>query len=145
MRSILYVLCGIQASGKTTLAKELQKDGFVRYSFDELDGARNTEIADALIQEMHNDAIKDVTTGHNVVLDADYTRKWQRRVILNKLNGIDCEKILLVLQTPYKECLRRNAQRKEPVPEEVIQWRKYLYEMPELSEGWDEIYVVSSK
>ena len=134
-----YVLCGVQGSGKTTIARKLEVEDIKRFSFDELDGAETFENGALLKTQMHNDAISALKTGADVVLDAAYTTISQRKEVLSDLSGADCRKVLIVMITPYAECLRRNAMRENPIPEHMIVMCKKLYRSPTLSEGWDEI------
>lgn len=134
-----YVVCGIQGSGKTTVALKLESKGVKRFSFDELEGADMLENGAVLKAQMHKEAISALKTGTDVVLDAAYTTISQRKEILSDLSMVDCRKVLIVMTTPYAECLRRNAMRGNPIPEHMIVVRKKLYRSPTVSEGWDEI------
>ena len=138
----VFVLCGIQGSGKTTLSHILEKQyAAKRYSHDEMIEADRLENAPFLKQRMHKVAVEELRKGHNVVLDAMYTTKNQRQQILSALANVPCKKILFLMDTPYEECLRRNANRAKPIPRSAIEWTMFLYQPPELSEGWDEITI----
>lgn len=142
-KMIIFVLCGIQGSGKTTLANILEKQyNAKRYSHDELIEADKQANGAVLKQQMHQMAVEELRKGNNVILDAMYTTKSQRQQILSVLADVQCEKVLFVMSTPYHECLRRNAKRTKPIPVGTIEWTRFLYQPPELSEGWDEIITV---
>lgn len=135
-----YILCGIQGSGKTTLAYSIEKQhGAKRYSHDEIIETNSTKSGSELKRQMHKDAVESLSKGHSVVLDALYTNAAHRKQVLAELGTVDCKKILVVMAAPYEECLRRNANRGNPIPEETIAWTHALYQQPKLSEGWDEI------
>lgn len=133
---MLFVLCGIQGSGKTTVAKLIESMGAKRYSHDEL-------IADNISKaQMHQRAVDELIKGNSVVLDAIYTTKNQRKQVLFDVANISCKKVVIVMNTPYDECLRRNAKREKPIPQRSIEYTKSLYQLPTYDEGWDEIIIV---
>ena len=43
------------------------------------------------------------------------------------------------MNTPFEECVRRNALRKNPLPFSILQSFNRELEHPTLDEGWDEI------
>ena len=60
-------------------------------------------------------------------------------------NKIPCEKIAVLMATPYEVCLERNAQRERKVPEYVIKRMYMSFNVPFWYEGWDDINVVYSE
>lgn len=139
---MIYVLCGIPASGKTTLANQLaEQHGYKVHSYDEAyrDDASDSEIE----AKWFCDIRADLLSGNSVVCDCrcldSYTRKW----ILQQFADIPCEKVLLFKVVPLEICLERNARRKgkAKLSEEHIRRCLMSLEPPTKEEGWDEIYV----
>lgn len=141
---MLYVLCGIQASGKTTLAKELESElGFVRHSFDDLDGANDPSKADDTFRIFCANIQADLLEGKDVICDAIMTNIERRAKLREALKDVDCAKYVIVLNTSFEECMRRNNLREEAKIEPVMMHIVHLtYQPPTLSEGWDEIFYV---
>lgn len=137
---MFYVLCGIPASGKTTLATSLAKEINAKlYSYDVI--KRNSKIGSfedicTLIYQRIN---TDLSNGFNVVYDAPNEKLKYRKDILNMTSNIVCKKILVVMATPLEQCLERNRTRKNRLPDFIIQQSKQMFELPTLAEGWDDI------
>jgi hypothetical protein len=64
---------------------------------------------------------------------------------LRELTNIPCEKICVLMATPYQECLKNNANRERVVPEEVIERMYKNFNIPFFYEGWDQIIVEYGK
>lgn len=128
----LTILCGPAGSGKTTLSKKLaEEQNAIRYSFDEMRCLQHKELFPHILKSLEN--------GQNVVVDALFTRIVQRKMLLEAIRDIECERVLIYMNTPLDECVRRNAQRDNPLPNFVIESIYETIEPPTLSEGWDEI------
>lgn len=139
---MIYLLCGIPGSGKTTLANRLSGQfGCKVYSYDDVyrDDASDTETKNKWFCDIR----ADLLSGHSVVCDCrcldSYTRKW----ILQQFADIPCKKVLLFKVVPLEICLERNAQRegKAKLSEEHIRRCLMSLEPPTKDEGWDKIYV----
>lgn len=130
---LLIIFCGSPASGKTTLSKMISEErNVVRLSFDEMGYLQHKELIRPII-----DALKNT---ENVVVDAVFTRISQRKLILDATKDIDCKRILIYMDTPLEECLRRNAQRPNPLPDFMVRDIYNSIELPTLDEGWDDIW-----
>lgn len=128
----LFIFCGCAGAGKTTLSKEMaDKYQAVRYSFDEMECLEYSELFPYIVGSIFE--------GKNIVVDALFTRVSQRKLILDVTKDIDCKRILIYMNTPLEECIRRNAQRPNPLPEFMIRDIYNSIEIPTLDEGWDEI------
>jgi tRNA uridine 5-carbamoylmethylation protein Kti12 len=128
----LIVLCGIPGSGKSTISKQLAEEhNATCHSFDELRLLRRSDFIPY---------IKDsLESNNNVVADAPHTDKKTRLELLNAIKHVDCKRILVFMNTPFDECVRRNAQRKNPLPFFILKSFEKELEIPTLDEGWDEI------
>lgn len=131
----LITFCGAAASGKTTLSKKIAEEhNAIRLSFDELQCLQHKDLLSHIK--------KALTEGKCVVVDALFPCVSQRKMLLDAINDTECKRILIYMNTPLDECIRRNAQRKNPLPEFVIESIYKSLEFPEPSEGWDEIVYV---
>ena len=146
---ICYV--GLPGSGKSTHAqKSAEEYNATIFSSDALRaewyGDENIQGDNAkLFTELHR-RIKDcLREGGNAIYDATNINYKQRMAFLAELTNISCEKICVVVATPYEECLKRNAQRERKVPEKVIRKMYMQFDIPWYFEGWDQIEVKYSE
>lgn len=141
----LYVLCGIPASGKTTIAKSLAKKYNANvHSYDNIPNSRGNPDKDGLIRQTWFDNIRnDLEKGFNVICDNTNLTVECRTILLKEFADICCEKVLIFVDTDKKECLHRNAGRigVERVPDFDIHITARFIEIPTYKEGWDKIYV----
>lgn len=128
----LYVTCGIPASGKSTLSKNLaNKLGIVRFSLDEMGYIRQHKLIPHIVSALQE--------GKSVVADSLYTKEKWRTELLQAVKSIGCRCVLLRISTPLDECIHRNAERENALPNFVIENIYNSFEPPTLDEGWDEI------
>lgn len=128
----LLVFSGAPASGKTTLSKEIAaKQNMLRFSFDEEHCLQHKELVQLVVEALHN--------GRSVVVDAVYAERRHRTNLISAVTDIPCQKTLIFMTTPIDECVRRNAQRINPLPEFMVRDIYNSFESPNLDEGWDEI------
>ena len=138
-----YVLCGIPASGKTTLAKQLaeQHDATI-HSIDDIPNAWGSFDLDGAFRRQWMENIKkDLQNGNSVVCDSTALNSVSRKWILKELSAFDCEKILCIKVVPVEMCIQRNANRIRKVSEENILDMARVLEAPTKDEGWDKILV----
>lgn len=136
----LIVLCGIPGSGKTTLSKQLAEQYNAKlYCFDNLPKAHHPKYANDVRTQMWLDIAEDLRNGHSIVCDDLHTKLKWRSGLLSAICGIPCEKKLVIMETPLQECIRRNANRKFRLPDNIIIRIHHSYETPIIDEGWDEI------
>lgn len=125
----LLALKGLPGSGKTTFAKELVDDGWIRVNKDDLRAmlhnshfSKNNE---AFILSLRDEIIiRGLVNGKNVVVDdtnLDPKHAVQFESIASGFLADYSEKFF---DTPVEECIKRNSFRKDPVPEKVI-WDMY--------------------
>lgn len=130
----LYLFCGSPGSGKTTLSKQIAEQyNAERISFDERHYIRHTDMIPPIIEALID--------GKNVVADSVFSHVKQRTAILDAVKDIPCRKVLVYMTTPLDECLRRNANRKNRLPDFVVESFYNSFEPPTLAEGWDEIII----
>ncbi len=141
----IYALCGLPASGKTTLSLQLAVQHNAKlYHYDEFKkGSRPIETKQTH-QRLYGQIKQDLLAGSNVVLDDLHLALEWRQHLLSVLQGISCKKVLLVMTTPLEECIRRNSQRQgqTQLSDFVIHHLNNRYQPPSLEEGWDEIHYV---
>ena len=143
----LFAMVGLVGSGKTVKAHELaEQHNATVFSADalreELFGDVNhQEDNQILFTELHK-RIKDcLRDGSSAVYDATNLNYKKRIAFLKELKHIPCEKICVLMATPYAECLRRNVVRERKVPAHVIDRMYRSIDIPWYHEGWDVIEV----
>lgn len=144
-RPKMIMLCGLVGSGKSYKAKELaeQYDANIHSSDsirEELSGdINNQDINDLVFKTLHQRIREDLQNGKNCIYDATNISYKRRMSFLESLNKIPCEKICVLMATPYEQCLKNNASRDRVVPEGVIERMYRTFDVPWYYEGWDEI------
>lgn len=143
----MTMLIGLPCSGKSSYAGKLAgSHGTVVLSSDELrkelygsykDQDHNNEV----FLELHKRARAFLKIGVNVVYDACNISYKRRMEFLKSLNKIPCEKIAVMMATPYEVCIERNKYRDRKVPEEVIKRMYMNFWVPGKYEGFDEVEI----
>ena len=146
-----FMMIGLVGSGKSEQAKKFAAEYDAQiFSSDslreEMFGDINHQADnDTLFKELHKRIRECLTSGESAIYDATNISYKRRMEFLNYLNKIPCEKIAVLMATPYEVCLERNSQRERKVPEQVIK-RMYLnFNIPFWYEGWDDIQIVYSE
>ena len=142
---MIICFCGAAGSGKTTTAQKLsEKNNATLFSYDEFKKECKARQLPEMRLQMYQSILSSLQSKENVVIDDLNITKASRTILLKNLKSASCKKILIVMDTPLKECLRRNNQRSWPakLPEDVIINIYNLYESPSVDEGWDKIIYV---
>lgn len=146
-----FMMIGLVGSGKSEQAKKLAaKYDAEIFSSDalreEMFGDVNHQTDnDVLFKELHKRIRGCLTCGKSAIYDACNISYKRRMEFLKSLNKIPCEKIAVLMATPYEVCLKRNAQRERKVPEYVIKRMYMNFNVPFWYEGWDDIDIVYSE
>lgn len=141
MGLMLHILCGIPGSGKSTLSRQLaEQHNAILHCYDDIPGAHSPSKQEGVHQAMYERIVQDLRDGKEVVCDDLHTTKDMRQKLLDALCGVECVKVLHVMQTPLDVCIERNRNRHPGrLPDFVVTGCHSRYEAPSLSEGWDEI------
>lgn len=143
----LYMMIGLPASGKSTIAKEIsKKENAIIISTDNLrqellKDVNSQECNEIIFKEAEKRLKEHLSANRDVIFDATNINYKQRRDWLNRFNKCNIRKIAILVATPYEECLERNKKRKKKVPEEVITRMYHSFYVPQYFEGFDEIHV----
>lgn len=132
MEAIIFT--GIQASGKSSFYKNRFFDTHVRISMDLL----NTRNKEKQFIE------KCIELHQRVVIDNTNPTKASRRKYIQEFQDAHYKVIGYYFQSKVDICLDRNAQRigKAKIPEVGILSTFKQLELPQLKEGFDELYYV---
>lgn len=144
----LYVMCGLSGSGKSTIAKQIVNDNpdTVVISTDMIREQLTGEVGDQsqndeVFELFHTLIRKRLENKYNVIADATNITMKSRRAILNKVNGLDIEKICYIMTKPFEWCQQDNKNRPHPVPDEVLEKQIRRFEIPFIEEGWSKIII----
>ena len=143
----LYMMIGLPASGKSTIAKEIsKKENAVIISTDSLrqemlNNIDSQECNEIIFKEAEKRLKEHLAVNRNVIFDATNINYKKRRDWLNRFNKYNVRKIAILVATPYEECVERNLARSKQVPEEVITRMYQSFYVPQYFEGFDEIQV----
>ena len=143
--SKLVMLVGLPGSGKSSYAENLALEGYIIHSSDKIreelgdvnDQSKNEEV----FVTLHKRIKEDLRNGRNVVYDATNLNRRRRVAFLKELKHIPCERVCVLIATPYERCVIQNEFRERTVPLDVI-WEMYKnFQIPCLHEGWDDIII----
>lgn len=142
----LFMMIGLPASGKSSKAKELsEKYNAKIHASDEIrtefGDVQNQDTNQKVFQELHKRVKRDLVNGKNVIYDATNISYKRRMEFLAELKNIICEKIAIIIATPYWVCDRDNCERERKVPEDVILRMRNNFNVPYWYEGWDQILI----
>ena len=141
------MLVGLPCSGKSTIAQSLQEKYCATvFSSDALrmelyNDVNDQEHNQELFVELHRRIKECLRNGKSAIMDATNINYKKRMAFLSELKNIPCEKICVVMATPYEECVRRNKIRERKVPEYVVKRMHTSFDIPWYYEGWDDIKV----
>ena len=133
MEVIIFI--GIQASGKSSFYFERLSKSHLRLNLDMLKTRnRETILFDACIKAKQP-----------IVIDNTNATKEERKRYLGKLRQNHFKVIGYYFKSSIEESLYRNKMRKgkEKIPEIAINGTYNKLELPEYSEGFDELYYIS--
>lgn len=147
--SNLIIMCGLPASGKSTIAKNI-KNSIVISTDDireEINGdANNQENANLIFDTAFNRIKENLINKEfeNIIFDATNIDYKRRMDIINKFkkyaDNIEC----YFVWTTYEECLERNSKRDRKVPEEVIKRMYFNFYIPQLFEGFNNVRIIDN-
>ena len=147
MKPNFIMLVGLPGSGKSVKAQELSENyNAAIFSSDslreELFGDVNHQADNTkLFEELHKRIKNCLREGNSAIYDATNINYKRRMAFLSELSNIHCEKICVLIATPYEECLERNSKRERHVPEHVIERMYRSFNIPYWYEGWDDIQI----
>lgn len=157
--SELILMCGIPASGKSTMIKQeveklhsnyriISRDAirFSMVSSDEDYFSRETEVFDRFIKQINNALSFEI---EHIYVDATHVSKGSRHKVLSKLTippGVNLR--VVVMTIPVHVALNRNANRqgRARVPDIAVRRMFKGFEMPQLDEfeeyGFNKVSIV---
>jgi predicted kinase len=139
----LIIMVGAPASGKSTIVRGYQSEGFVKISFDDLhqsffgcyDFSKHS-----FVMQCATKIFKEAVS-KNLNIAVDNTNMKQRFINNWKSLAPGYEVIVQYMETSVEECLKRNLQRDRGsmnIPGEVIIRMFQTSDVPEMKKLWEE-------
>lgn len=152
-RPTILMLKGLPASGKSTYARELVDEGFVRVNKDSLREMMNngkfTKGNEKRILRLRDEIIRDsINAGSSVVVDDTNFEQKHYDTLSTMAQNLNANFQVLFIDTPLEDCIARNEKRADKVPMNVIvnMHNKYIAPLREehvvQSEELDECIIV---
>lgn len=148
-KSKLIIMCGISASGKSTIAKQLaEKENAIIISSDAIraelcDGNISDQSKNEEVFKLYHKRIREnLLAGNNIIADATNIILRSRKAIFDAVNGIDCEKIGYIVVKKIEDCIEDNHNNdRVAVPDYVIEKQVKKFQVPFYNEGFDKIII----
>lgn len=145
---ILYIMCGLPASGKTTKAKEIVAEEGAEYvSSDEirkeLYGDESCQSDNQKVFEHYYKRMNQyLSEGKDVVIDSTNVTLKSRKRIFSECK-VNCEKFIYVIATPIEICYENDLKRERHVGKEAIDkfWKSFQF--PQDFEGFSGTTVIN--
>lgn len=140
------MLIGLPASGKSTYAQKMKKNGYHVYSSDEirkeLTGNEEVQnINERVFCILHKRIKIALENGISCVYDATNISMKRRIAFLNEIKRFNCDKKCILFVPPVEVCKERNQKRERTVPDYVFDKMLKQFQCPYYYEGWDEIEI----
>ena len=127
----IFILIGIQASGKTTFCQKYFSD----FEIVSLDIIKTRKKEDKTINEIIN-------SGKNLVIDNTNSTIEERKKYIDIAQQNGYKTVGIYFRSSVDECLKRNSKRENNVPLKGILATAKKLEQPSYSENFDELYYV---
>lgn len=127
----IFILIGIQASGKTTFCQKYFND----LDIISLDIIKTRKKEDKAINEIIN-------SGKNFVIDNTNPTIEERKKYIDIAHQNGYKTVGIYFRSSVEECLKRNSERKNNVPLKGILATAKKLEQPSYAENFDELYYV---
>lgn len=147
MTQFLLVLCGIPASGKTTLAEQLVKALHSDYDVELVstdywrDAVYYSEFKPENERIVRANALQKtrelLSGGHSVVHDDSNYYASMRHELYSLATEQGCAFGVIHISTPANVALKWNLQRSQPVPTEVVHQISERFDVPGSKYSWD--------
>ncbi len=147
MTQFLLVLCGIPASGKTTLAEQLVKALHSDYDVELVstdywrDAVYYSEFKPENERIVRANALQRtrelLSGGHSVVHDDSNYYASMRHELCGLATEEGCAFGVIHVSTPINVALKWNVLRKQPIPTEVLQQISERFDIPGSKYSWD--------
>lgn len=139
-----YMMVGLSGSGKSSLANKFNTPVFSSDAIrEEVFGNVNDQKHNQKVFEiLHKRIIECLKQGKDCVYDATNLSAKRRKAFLNSISHLECEKICIVMATPFEDCVRRDKNRERTVGHRVIFRQMTQFQLPQKHEGWDKIRIL---
>lgn len=127
----IFILIGIQASGKTTFCCKYF-GGFDIVSLDTIKTRKNEE----------KSIIKLIEAGKNIVIDNTNPTVEERKKYIDYAKQYKFKTVGIYFRSSVDECNKRNAEREKTIPLKGILSTAKKLQQPSYSEDFDELYYV---
>ena len=138
---------GLPGSEKTKYATQLSKEtGAEIFSSGKIRNIlrfQNPEIKEnEVFSYIFNKIIENLKNGKDCIFDSTNINSKYRALLLKKtLKNVNCEKVCVIMATPYSECISNNYKRGYPIPNKIIDNMYKNWQTPAHFEGWNKIWI----
>ena len=130
-KKTMFILIGIQASGKTTFCQKYFSD----CSIISLDSVKTRNKEDTAIRE-------SIKTGNNLVIDNTNPTVAERKKYIDIAEQNDYNTVGIYFRSSLEECLKRNSERASNIPLKGMLSTAKKLQQPSYTEKFNELYYV---
>jgi predicted kinase len=157
----IILVCGLYGSGKTEFAvkyfkgkdrSRVSRSDIRKYMYEMTHFGERwkadlfTEDEDALVKHIERKTVEQLLHSKKKVLIINtFATKKSRQAFIDIARQTKKTIGAVFLNRPLEECLERNAKNELPAPQEVIYKLHHRIELPEKSEGFEEVITVTYK
>ena len=140
----LYIMVGLPGSGKSTIARLLARKYDYIVSTDDIRAKLSAaECNNELVFKIaHENIIRGLARGRNVIFDATNIAVKHRQAILQKTK--EYKSVAIVVASTIEDCISRNAARERVVSEEIIRRMWKTFEAPSTKEGFEKVRIIKN-
>lgn len=144
----IHVMVGIPGSGKSTYARQLEKQGAVRVSLDEIREKLEVETGSKSEPKVFSEGLKQMKAtleeNKDVVCDSTNVTPKKRAEYFKVAKKYGAKTIAIFVNTDKKECLERNSKREgnAKVPAVAIHTAAKRLIPPTEEEGFDMVIIL---
>jgi len=145
-----YMMCGISASGKSTVAREISEiENATIISSDDIRqelwpgeryrSERNAEI----FRTLESRLAEMLSAGKNVIIEAIFSDALKRKLYVEQVKSKDYQAVCIYCEKNLNNAIHSNSMRDlaKRVSDGVIIDQYIRFDVPDMSEGWDEIRI----
>lgn len=146
----LYVMIGLSASGKSTIANKIKEDSNIEIvSSDKIreeyfGGVENQSNHSDVFQIFYQKIVSILNSGHDVIADATNITIKSRKQMFQHVKDIECDIIGYLCVKDINSCIIDDKKRENSVGKRAIERQRDRFQLPFKEEGFKDILIFNN-